>query len=78
MSQVHLVPCIAGNNLYGKDIISKLTEVGKDKRRCSFIGMEKIRPMSFQTVILRPKAGSDQYKLVEGVAELGVYGILIV
>lgn len=69
---------ILGNNFYGKDLVAKLNEVGKDKRRCSYIGMEKIRSMPFKTVLLSREVGPDQYKPIEGVSELGVFGILLV
>lgn len=69
---------LAGNNLYNDEMVAKLKEVGEDDRRCSYIVMEKIRPMPVQSVIVRSEAGYDKPTPVEGVSELGIFGYIIV
>lgn len=66
-----------GNNLYNQDLVDKLTEVGNDKRRCSYIIMEKVKPMPVTTMIIRAGATPQQLKPVEGVSELGIYGVFL-
>ncbi|XP_039265461.2 glutathione synthetase-like [Styela clava] len=66
-----------GNNLYNQDLVDKLNEVGSDKRRCSYIIMEKVRPMPVSTIIIRAGSGPQQFKPVEGVSELGIYGVFL-
>lgn len=66
-----------GNNLYNEELVEKLSEVQHDSRRCAYIVMEKIIPMPVNTLIVRAEAGYKQMKPVEGVSELGIYGVVI-
>ena len=61
-----------GNNFYGPQVISELLSM-TPTQRSTFILMDRIHPLTFETSILR----NSSIKSIRGVCELGVYGTIL-
>jgi len=62
-----------GNNLYNDDIVARLTDIGKDDRRCAYILMDKISPSGVTNHILN----EEDVKSVDIVGEIGIFGVYL-
>lgn len=70
----HLYIFLAGNNLYGNDIIKELNRVKNTEQRSAYILMERIFPPAQKNYLL--KAGAP-VELSDVLCELGIYGVFI-
>lgn len=62
-----------GNNLYNEDIVTLLTDIGKDDRRCAYILMDKISPSGTTNYILN----EEDVRKADIVGELGIFGVYL-
>ena len=66
-----------GNNYYGKEVYTKLMEMGRREEREAFILMEMIRQPKVANYMLKPGDGRENgLKTVDMESELGVFGII--
>lgn len=65
---------IAGNNLYGEEMVQALEQLKDSEERASYILMEKIEPEPFGNCLLRP--GSPA-RVVQCISELGIFGVYV-
>ncbi|XP_002125323.2 glutathione synthetase-like [Ciona intestinalis] len=62
-----------GNNLYDSEMVDRLTEIGRDERRCAYILMEKIIPPVQKNYIIYDRVCS----MANTVSELGIFGAFL-
>ncbi|CAK8684781.1 unnamed protein product [Clavelina lepadiformis] len=62
-----------GNNVYGEDIVTLLSEIGNDERRCAYILMEKICPKPLDNIFVT----ASGHQKVNAISEFGTYGVIL-
>ncbi|XP_076825479.1 glutathione synthetase-like [Clavelina lepadiformis] len=62
-----------GNNIYGEDIVTLLSEIGNDERRCAYILMEKICPKPLDNIFVTASGHQE----VQAISELGTFGVIL-
>ena len=63
-----------GNITYGEAIRSVLTPIQNSVERKGYILMERIHPVPFENIILKPGNKPQRHYMV---SELGIYGALV-
>lgn len=75
-----------GNNVYGREVASVLSQVGEDAGRCGFVLMDRLWPLVQRNYLLRPPSlgqveengGHRQTPFpVDSVTELGIFGYVL-
>ncbi|XP_076325109.1 glutathione synthetase-like isoform X1 [Tachypleus tridentatus] len=63
-----------GYNIYGKQVKTKLTELGRSKEREAYILMERIKPPSTENYIIQRKEPPTKISII---GELGIFGVIL-